>query len=113
VATPRISFDLLQKRAPKSVPDSAYIALARLILKRANLTLPANNLEEAMRIILGVRPAIPKSTPLAVIIKSRAHIPLHADTACKSCGKPIAHGTLCKTIWSTNDGEHIQCGEEK
>ena len=109
MATPKVSFDLLHKRAPTPVPDSAYIALARLILKRANLSLPANNLEEAMRIIRGVRPAITKSTPLAAVIKSRAHIPLHADTACRSCGKPVAHGTLCKTIWSTNDGEHINC----
>jgi len=31
------------------VPDSAYISLARLILKRAKLSLPVNNLVEAMR----------------------------------------------------------------
>jgi hypothetical protein len=111
VATPKVSFDLLHKRAPKIVPDSAYIALARLILKRANLSLPANNLVEAMRIIRGVRPAITKGTPLAAVIKSKVHVPLHADSTCKSCGKRIGFGELCKTVWTAHDGEHIQCGE--
>jgi hypothetical protein len=109
MATPKVSFDLLHKRAPKLVPDSAYIALARLILKRANLSLPANNLVEAMRIIRGVRPAIPKGTPLAAVIKSKTHVPLHADSVCGSCGKPVAYGSLCRTLWTMNDGEHIQC----
>ena len=77
----------LQRRAPAPVPVEAYIALARLILKRANLSLPANNLVEAMRIIRGVRPAITKGTPLAAVIKNKTHIPLHADATCKSCGK--------------------------
>ena len=111
MATPKVSFDLLHKRAATPVPDSAYIALARLILKRANLSLPANNLVEAMRIIRGVRPAITKGTPLAAVVKSKTHIPLHADTACTQCGKPVPVGTLCRTLWKTNEGEHIQCGE--
>ena len=110
MATPKVSFDLLHKRAPTPVPDSAYIALARLILKRANLSLPANNLVEAMRVIRGVRPAITKGTPLAAVIKSKIHVPLHANSTCKACGKSIGYGELCRTIWSTNDGEHISCG---
>jgi hypothetical protein len=110
VATPKVSFDLLHMRAATPVPTSAYIALARLILKRANLSLPANNLVEAMRIIRGVRPAITKGTPLAAVIKSKAHVPLHADSTCKACGKSVGYGELCRTIWSTNDGEHISCG---
>jgi hypothetical protein len=109
MATPKVSFDLLHKRAPKLVPDSAYIALARLILKRANLSLPANNLVEAMRVIRGVRSAITKGTPLAAVIKSKTHVPLHADSVCGSCGKPVAYGSLCRTLWTMNDGEHIQC----
>ena len=112
MATPAISFEYLQKRAPTPVPDSAYIALARLILKRANLSLPANNLTEAMRIIRGVRPAITKGTPLAAVVKSKTHIPLHADSTCKACGKSVGYGELCRTIWSTNDGEHISCGRK-
>jgi hypothetical protein len=111
VATPKISFDLLHKRAGTPVPDSAYIALARLILKRANLSLPANNLVEAMRVIRGVRPAITKGTPLAAVVKSRIHIPLKPDSVCGQCGKPVPFGSLCRTLWATNEGEHIQCGE--
>jgi hypothetical protein len=111
VATPAISFEYLQKRAPTPVPDSAYIALARLILKRANLSLPANNLVEAMRVIRGVRPAITKGTPLAAVIKSKTHIPLKPDSVCGQCGKPVPFGSLCRTLWATNEGEHIQCGE--
>jgi hypothetical protein len=111
VATPKVSFDLLHHRVPKPVPDSAYIALARLILKRANLSLPANNLVEAMRVIRGVRPAITKGTPLATVVKSKTHIPLHADSTCKSCGKRIGFGELCKTVWTAHDGEHIRCEE--
>ena len=100
----------LQRRASTPVPASTYIALARLILKRANLSLPANNLVEAMRIIRGVRPAISKGTPLAAVIKNKTHIPLHVDSTCKSCGKRIGFGELCRTVWTANDGEHIQCG---
>jgi len=110
VATPKVSFDLLHKRAPKLVPDSTYIALARLILKRANLSLPANNLAQAMGIIRGVRPAITKGTPLAAVIRNKTHIPLHVASTCKSCGKRIGFGELCRTVWTANDGEHIQCG---
>jgi hypothetical protein len=111
VATPKVSFDLLHKRAPTLVPDSAYIALARFILKRANLSLPANNLVEAMRVIRGVRPAITKGTPLAAVVKSKTHLPLKPDSVCGQCGKPVPFGSLCRTLWATNEGEHIQCGE--
>ena len=100
----------LQRRAPAPVPVEAYIALARLILKRAKLSLPANNLVEAMRVIRGVRPAITKGTPLAAVIKSKTHVPLHVDSTCKSCGKRIGFGELCRTVWTANDGEHISCG---
>ena len=93
-----------------TVPDSAYIALARLILKRAKLSLPANNLVEAMRVIRGVRPAITKGTPLAAVIKNKTHIPLHADSMCSQCGKPVTFGTVCRTIWTTHEGDHIECG---
>jgi hypothetical protein len=112
VATPATSLEYLQMRAPTPVPDSAYISLARLILKRANLSLPANNLTEAMRVIRGVRPAITRGTPLAAVIKSKVHVPLHADSTCKSCGKRIEFGELCRTIWTASDGEHISCGRE-
>jgi hypothetical protein len=93
------------------VRDADYISLARLILKRANLSLPANNLVEAMRVIRGVRPAITKGTPLAAVIKSKVHIPLKPDGVCGQCGKPVPFGSLCRTLWATNEGEHIQCGE--
>ena len=109
MAAPSTSFEYLQKRAPTPVPASAYISLARLILKRANLSLPANNLVEAMRVIRGVRPAITKDTPLAAVITSKIHIPVHADSTCKSCGKRIEFGELCRTVWTANDGEHISC----
>ena len=107
---PSIARVPLQRRAPAPVPVEAYIALARLILKRAKLSLPANNLVEAMRVIRGVRPAITKGTPLAAVIKSKTHVPLHVDSTCKSCGKRIGFGELCRTVWTANDGEHIQCG---
>ena len=107
---PSIARVPLQRRAPAPVPVEAYIALARLILKRAKLSLPANNLVEAMRVIRGVRPAITKGTPLAAVIKSKTHVPLHVDSTCKSCGKRIGFGELCRTVWTANDGEHISCG---
>jgi hypothetical protein len=110
MATPKVSFDLLHKRAPTPVPDSAYVSLARLILKRAKLSLPANNLAQAMAVIRGIRPAITKDTPLAAVIKSKTHIPVHADSTCKSCGRRIEFGELCRTVWTANDGEHINCG---
>jgi hypothetical protein len=95
------------------VRDADYISLARLILKRANLSLPANNLVEAMRVIRGVRPAITKGTPLAAVIKSKTHIPLKPDGVCGQCGKPVPFGSLCRTLWATNEGEHISCGRKQ
>jgi hypothetical protein len=47
------------------VDDAPVIALARLILKRARLSLPCATRAQALAIIRGIRPAPPKRTPQA------------------------------------------------
>jgi hypothetical protein len=47
------------------VDDAPVVALARLILKRARLSLPCATRAQALAIIRGIRPAPPKRTPQA------------------------------------------------
>jgi hypothetical protein len=79
------------------LPSSALIALALLLLKRARLSLPVENREQAICIIRGVKPAPSRKLPLN--LKTRI-IPL-----CSLCHKPMPVGTLC----DTQGKHHINC----
>ena len=94
------------------IPTSALLALARLILKRTKLSLPNSTREQAIGIIRGVRPAPSKSIPLSTLIASAVHKPLRPDSVCRHCGKAVGFGEVCKTVWNTYDGEHINCKGE-
>ena len=78
------------------IKTEALIALARLILRRAKLSLPNNTREQAIGIIRGIRPAPPRKAVL--------HIkPVYA--LCCVCFKPLVTGTLVDPTGT----HHIQC----
>ena len=81
-----------------SIPTSALLALAGLVLKRAKLdSIPVTTREQALRVIQGVRPAPPR--------KSKLHIhPVYA--LCCMCYKPLVTGSLCDPTGT----HHVQCG---
>jgi hypothetical protein len=69
----------------RSVPESALVGLALLILKRAKLgSLPCTSREQAIAIIRGVRPAPPRKAPL--------HIKAKYELCCV-CFKPMVTGS--------------------
>ena len=79
-----------------TVPTSALVGLARLILKRTRLSLPVDSREQAIRIIRGIRPAPPR--------KSKLHIKARYELCC-FCFKPMPSGTLVDPTGT----HHIQC----
>ena len=81
----------------KRIPESALVALAKLILNRAELeSIPCANREQAIRVIRGVRPAPPR--------KSRLYIkPVYA--LCCVCFRPLVTGALVDPTGT----HHIQC----
>jgi hypothetical protein len=82
-----------------SVPTSALVALALLILKRARLSsIPVTNREQAIRVILGVHPAPPR--------KSTLHIKANYELCC-ICYKPMITGTPCDSLGR----RHAHCEE--
>lgn len=80
------------------IPTSALLMLARCVLKRARLSLPCTNREQALRIIQGVRPAPPRRSKINIK-------PVYA--LCFVCHKPMPNGTLCDSLGRT----HIECSE--
>ena len=72
-----------------NLPESALVALAQLVLKRAHLSLLCSNAEQAIRIIRGVRPAPPR--------KAKLHIKPVYDLCCV-CYKPMVTGTPCDSL---------------
>ena len=90
------------------VPDSAVIMLAQLILKRAKLRgLPCQTRQQAIGIIKGCAPALTKTTPLNIPSAiGRKEVEL---SRCIACGKPLPIGSVCRTLWTTYEGEHIKC----
>lgn len=79
-----------------TIPSSALVALAQLILKRTRLSLLVTNREQAIRVIQGVRPAPPRRAPLHI----KTYVPV-----CFVCRKPLPNGTLCDSLGRT----HIDC----
>jgi hypothetical protein len=81
------------------IPESALIALAQLILKRAKLgSLPCTNREQAIAIIRGVRPAPPRTVKQYF----KPYVAL-----CSVCHEPLEVGSLCDSLGRT----HIACQE--
>ena len=72
-----------------AIPTGALIALARLILRRAKLSLPNNTREDAIRIIRGVKPAPPR--------KSKINIKPRYELCCV-CWKPMIVGSMVDTL---------------
>lgn len=85
------------------VPDSAVVALASLVLKRARLALPCSTRTQAVAVIRGIRPAPAKTAPLNI---NSSHRPA---SICLKCGKPIGFGQPCLTFWNGTTDEHITC----
>ena len=80
-----------------SIPTSALLALAGLVLKRAKLgSIPVTTREQALRVIQGVHPAPPRRSKINVK-------PVYA--LCFVCHKPMPSGTLCDALGRS----HIQC----
>ena len=74
----------------RSIPESALVGLALLILKRAKLgSIPCTNREQAIAIIRGVRPAPPRH--------SKVHIKPVYELCCV-CYKPMVTGTPCDSL---------------
>jgi hypothetical protein len=91
------------------VPDSAIIMLARLMLTRIKLKgMKVTTRQDAIAIIKGLRPAVSKDTPLSAVVKPVTDKPV-VEGRCSSCGKPLLRGSLCRTVWTMHDGEHIRC----
>jgi hypothetical protein len=91
-------------------PDSAVIMLAQLMLKRAKLNgMKAEDRQGALAIIRGLRPAIAKTRALTSIVLSAVGKKARETSFCSSCGKPLPFGSLCRTLWTMNDGTHIKC----
>lgn len=78
---------------------SALLALAQLILKRAKLSLPCTNREQAIAVIQGVRPAPPRTSKQ--VFKPYVAV-------CSVCHSPLETGTLCDSLGRN----HIECQGE-
>ena len=101
----------MDERWGVGVPDSAIVALAQLMLKRSKLRgMKVSTRQNAIGLIKGLRPAISKATPLTSVVQSAiGKKAKEIDSVCTSCGKPLPFGSLCRTLWKTYEGEHIQC----
>ena len=94
----------------EGVPDSAIIMLAQAMLSRVKLHgMKVDTRKAAIAIIKGMRPAVSKAIPLTAVIHSAIGKVALPPSLCSACGKALPYGSLCRTIWTTYDGEHIQC----
>ena len=92
------------------VPDSAVVMLAVLMLKRIRLHgMKVDNRQDALAVIKGLRPAVSKRTPLSAVVPSAIGKTAREVSRCSSCGKALQTGSLCRTVWTAYDGEHIRC----
>ena len=83
------------------IETSALLALAGLILQRAKLgSIPVTNREQALRVIQGVRPALPRKAPLNIKPCTVRPVAL-----CFVCRKELPKGSLCDALGRS----HIQC----
>jgi hypothetical protein len=94
----------------EGVPDSAIVMLAQAMLTRIKLHgMKVDTRRAAIAIIKGLRPAVRKDIPLTKVIQSAIGKAALPPSLCSACGKPLPYGSLCRTLWTTYDGEHIQC----
>jgi hypothetical protein len=92
----------------EGVADGPVIALARLILIRAKLSLPCTTRTQAIAVIRGIKPAPSRRKPLNM----KPCDPTVASL-CRKCGKPILFGQACRTFDFTSESdEHITCPRE-
>jgi len=88
----------------EGIADSLVIELAKMRLVRMRLKgMTVTSRERAINILKSMRPAPPKTVDLG--IKPAVRRP----SLCHKCGKPIAEGEPCKTSFSGNLDEHIEC----
>ena len=92
------------------VPDSAVIMLAQTMLKRLKLSgMRVTTRQDAIAVIKGLRRPVSKATPLTSLIPSAIGKKARELGTCSSCGKPLLIGSLCRTVWTMYDGDHINC----
>lgn len=88
-----------------NLPTSALVGLAGLILKRAKLSsIPVETREQAIRVIQGVRPALPRKAPLNIKPCTVRPVAL-----CFVCRKELPKGSLCDALGRS----HISCQEAR
>ena len=88
-----------------SIPTSALLALAGLVLKRAKLdSIPVTTREQALRVIQGVHPTLPRKAPLNIQSCTVRPVAL-----CFVCRKELPKGSLCDSLGRS----HISCQEAK
>lgn len=88
-----------------SIPTSALLALAGLVLRRAKLgSIPVTTREQALRVIQGIRPAPPRKALLNIKPCTVRPVAL-----CFVCRKELPKGTLCDALGRS----HISCQEAK
>ena len=87
------------------IPESALLALARLILNRARLSsVPVNTREQAVKVIQGIKPAPPRNLPSNIKPCTVRPVAL-----CFVCRKELPKGSLCDALGRS----HISCQEAK
>ena len=75
---------------------------ARRVLKQARRKLPLRNRADALAIIRGLRPPIPRSVPLVAQQQQK-------DTICTHCKRPILFGEPVAISWDGSLDYHINC----
>ena len=87
----------------EGIPDAPVIALARIVLLRAKLKLPCTMRAQAIAILLGVKPAPSKDSPLNI----KPYSPRAAT--CRRCRKAITFTQPCHAFGNGATDEHITC----
>jgi hypothetical protein len=85
------------------IPDGPVIALARLRLERVKLKMACTTRAQAINILRSVQPAPSKNRPHGIVATTGK------PDLCRVCHKPIQFGTPCKSCYSGNVNEHINC----
>ena len=83
------------------VRTDVLMASAQRILTRARRNLPLRNRADALAIIRGLRPPIPRSVPLIAQQQK--------DTVCIHCKRPILFGEPVAVSWDGSLDYHINC----
>ena len=87
-----------------TVPESALVMLAELILKRARMKMAVTTVAQAIAVIRGVKAAPPRGSP-----PMKPCVVSPVISHCRRCGKPLPIGEIVKDAFNGESEEHVEC----